>query len=203
MIFVVRDWVRLPPALPGVPESLLTGIGSGLRFTRHSAPMRAILLRNLTFAFCASSLYALLPVIARDTLQMGPAGFGVLFGCFGAGAVVAALNIPGALQKHSLQRMVVAASLLWIIQSSSATDDGVACSAVRRGASWVGSRKPVRGTQSIAPAWVRARAVAMTFVGPDRLTKQRAGVSRLLKAPTWRSSAATTFLLFRAPSAFA
>ena len=124
MIVVVRTWPKRRPALPGIPESILTGIRSGLRFVRHSAPMRAIVLRNLTFAFCASSLYALLPVIARDQLHLDAGGFGMLFGSFGLGAVVAALNIPRALGKHSLQRMVVAASLLWVIAATlvAATD---------------------------------------------------------------------------------
>ena len=169
MIFVVRGWVRHPPALPGVPESILTGIGSGLRFVRHSAPLRAIVLRNFTFALCASSLYALLPVIARDSLQMGAGGFGILFGCFGAGAVVAALNIPRSLQKHSLQRMVVMASLLWVISATliAATDMTLLAliGSFGAGASWVGVFASLSaGTQSAAPAWVRARAVAMTFV---------------------------------------
>jgi MFS family permease len=207
MIFVVRGWVRQPQALPGVPESLLTGIGSGLRFTRHSAPMRAILLRNLTFAFCASSLYALLPVIARDTLQMGAGGFGVLFGCFGAGAVVAALNIPRALQKHSLQRMVVAASLLWIISATLiAATDATALALIGSfgaGASWVGVFASLSaGTQSIAPAWVRARAVAMTFVTVQVAIAVGSVLWGLLAS--WKGSdmalitAATTFLLLLA-----
>jgi MFS family permease len=169
MIFVVRAWPPQPQALPGVPESLLTGIASGLRYVRHSAPMRAIVLRNFTFALCASSLYALLPVIARDQLHLGAGGFGLLFGSFGAGAVVAALNIPGALGKHSLQRMVVTASLLWVISATlvAATEYTALATvgAVGAGASWVGVFASLgAGTQSAAPAWVRARAVAMSFV---------------------------------------
>jgi len=169
MIFVVRGWVHRPPGLPGVPESLMTGIASGVRFVRHSAPMRAIVLRNLTFGLCASSLYALLAVIARDQLHMGAGGFGVLFGSFGLGAVVAAFNIPGALAKYSLQRMVVAASLLWVISATlvaSATHTALALvGTFGAGAAWVGVFASLgAGTQSAAPAWVRARAVAIAFV---------------------------------------
>jgi MFS family permease len=131
--------------------------------------MRAIILRNLTFALCASSLYALLPVIARDQFKLGAGGFGMLFGCFGAGAVVAALNIPGALGKHTLQRMVVAASLLWVIAATLVAATDIAALAMvgafGAGASWVGVFATLgAGTQSAAPAWVRARAVAMVFV---------------------------------------
>ena len=169
MIFVVRSWPAQQRALPGVPESLLTGIASGLRYVRHSLPMRAIVLRNFTFALCASSLYALLPVIARDQLHLGAGGFGLLFGSFGAGAVVAAFNIPRALGKHSLQRMVLAASLLWVISATlvAASEHTMLAmvGAFGTGASWVGVFASLgAGTQSAAPAWVRARAVAMSFV---------------------------------------
>jgi MFS family permease len=169
LVFVVSGWPRQPPALPGVPESLFTGIGSGVRFARHSAPMRAILLRNFIFGLCASSLWALLPVVARDQLGLGAGGFGILFGSFGAGAVLGALNIPSQLRKRSLQRMVVAASLLWIISATivaAATSTPVAMVGVfGAGAAWVGVLASLgAGTQSAAPAWVRARAVAMTFV---------------------------------------
>jgi MFS family permease len=169
MIFVVRGWAHEPASLPGIPESLMTGIRAGLRFVRHSAPMRAIVLRNFTFALCASCLYALLPVIARDQLHLGAGGFGLLFGSFGAGAVVAALNIPRALSKHSLQRMVLAASLLWVIAATlvAATVHTplAMVGTFGAGASWVGVFASLSaGTQSAAPAWVRARAVAMAFV---------------------------------------
>ena len=107
MIFVVRGWKRQEQALPGVPETLISGIGSGIRFVRHSAPMRAIVIRNLSFAVSASALWALLPVIARDQLGLGAGGFGLLFGSFGAGAVAGALAIPRLLKGHSLNKVVV------------------------------------------------------------------------------------------------
>jgi MFS family permease len=169
MILVVRKWPAQPPALPGVPESLFSGIRSGVRFARHSAPMRAIILRNLIFSVFASSLWALLPVIARDQLGLGAGGFGLLFGSFGFGAVLGALSLPGQLRKHSLQRMVVAACLLWVISATlvaATTLTPVAMvGAFGAGASWVGVFASLgAGTQSAVPAWVRARAVAITFL---------------------------------------
>ena len=69
---------------------------------------------------------------------------------FGAGAVVAALNIPRALGKHSLQRMVLAASLLWVISATlvAATEHMplAMVGTFGAGASWVGRvREPRRG----------------------------------------------------------
>jgi len=169
MIFVVRGWQRQPPVLPGIPERLFAGVGSGVRFARHSGPMRAILLRNLIFSICAASMWALLPVIARDQLGLGAGGFGLVFSSFGAGAVTSALSIPTLLRKHSLHRIVLASSLLWIIASVLMASTTMVVFAViaafGAGASWVGVFASLSaGTQSAAPAWVRARAVAMTFV---------------------------------------
>jgi len=169
MIIVVRGWKRQEPALPGVPETLFSGIGSGVRFARHSAPMRAIINRNLTFALCASALWALLPVIARDQLGLGAGGFGLLFGGFGAGAVVGALNIPGQLKRHSLNKVVVAAALLWVISTTLVAATSITAVALTgtfgAGAAWVGVLASLgAGTQSAAPAWVRARAVAMNQI---------------------------------------
>ena len=168
MVFVVRTWPPQAPSLPGVPETLLSGINSGLRFARHSAPMRAIITRNLTFSVCASALWALLPVIARDQLHLEAGGFGLLFGCFGGGAVVGALTIPRHLTRYSLNKVVTGFALLWVIASTlvaATTITAVALvGAFGAGAAWVGVLASLgAATQSAAPAWVRARAVAMNF----------------------------------------
>jgi MFS family permease len=79
MIFALRRWKGRERVPPGVPERLLSGIQSGLRYARHSAAMRSLIIRNLNFSVCASAFWALLPVIARDQLGLGAGGFGVAF----------------------------------------------------------------------------------------------------------------------------
>ena len=101
--------------LPGVPETLMSGAMSGLRFARHSPAHRAIIVRNLSFAVCASGLWALLPVIARDQLSMGAGGFGLLSAAFGIGAVISALSVPRQLQKRSLAEVVGYGVGLWVL----------------------------------------------------------------------------------------
>jgi MFS family permease len=157
------------PVLPGVPERLIPGINSGLRYVRHSPLMRALLIRTLSFSLCGGALWALLPVIARDLLGLGAGGFGALSASFGAGAVAGAMTIPRQLQRHSLNDVVLGASLLWVaavvliafVHSTPVALVGMfAC-----GAAWVGVLASLSaGTQSAAPAWVRARAVATGLV---------------------------------------
>jgi len=131
----------------------------------------------------------------------------VLFGCFGAGAVVAALNIPAALTRHSLHRMVLAASLLFVIACTllAATDNAVLAmiGAFGCGASWVGVFASLSaGAQSAAPAWVRARTAAMSFVTVQAAMAIGSILWGLLA--TWRGTrvsllaAAVTFLVLLA-----
>ena len=169
MIVALRDWPRQARALPGVPETLLTGVRSGVRYLQHSPPLRAFVIRNLSFAVCASALWALLPVIARDHFGLGAGGFGLLLGFFGAGAVVGALWIPRHLQRVSLNTVVSGGYLLWalavlvIALAPWVILAIVGCSAA--GAAWVSVFASLSaGTQTSAPAWVRARAVATNLV---------------------------------------
>ncbi len=169
MIVAVNRLAARERPLPGVPERLLSGALSGLRFARHSPAMRSLILRNLTFALCASAFWALLPVIARDQLSLGAGGFGLLSAGFGLGAVIGALLIPSRLQKHSLNAVVTSAVLLWTIAILLIAATDVAAVAVAgtfgAGMAWVGVFASLSaGTQSAAPAWVRARAVAMSLV---------------------------------------
>lgn len=169
MIVAVRRVRRPPSAVAGIPETLFAGVFAGMRFVRHSPSIWALLQRVVTFSFCASAVMALLPVVARDQLGLSAGGFGLLFGCFGAGAVVAAFWLPRQLKRWSLQLMVNAGFALWAIGASliaaSSTVVVAMIGITLCGAAWVGTLATCSaGTQSSAPAWVRARALSMNLV---------------------------------------
>jgi MFS family permease len=169
MILAVRQLRAQKPALPGVPERLLAGVLSGLRFVRHSPGMRSLVLRNFSFGVCASAFWALLPVIARDQLGLGAGGFGLLSAAFGLGAIVGALSIPAQLLRRSLNSVVISGTLLWTlaILLIAATDQTAVAVGGTFGAgmAWVCVFASLTaGTQSTAPAWVRARAVGTSLV---------------------------------------
>jgi MFS family permease len=171
VVMIVAALRERPKArtLRGIPETVVSGVLAGMRFARHSAPMRALLTRNLSFSLCASALWALLPLVAREELGLGAGGYGTLVGCFGAGAVVGALSIPRQLHRFSLNTVVTSGAVLWalavsLVASTSQLAVAVvgACGA---GAAWVTALASLSaGTQSVAPAWVRARAVATNLV---------------------------------------
>jgi MFS family permease len=169
MLLAVRRWRRRAPAIPGIPETLLSAIQSGVRYVRHAPSLRALLLRNMSFSFCASALWALLPVVARDEFAMGAGGYGSLFGVFGAGAVVGAIYIPRHLQRISLNRLVNAGVLVFAFASLAVALTPLLVFAIiavfAAGGAWCSVLASLSaGAQSSAPAWVRARALAMNLV---------------------------------------
>ena len=46
-------------------ERVLGGIRAGMRYVRHSPPLRAVLARSFTFAIRNSALWAALPLVVR------------------------------------------------------------------------------------------------------------------------------------------
>lgn len=62
----------------------------GLRYVYRNVEMRHVLIRVVLFIVPASALWGLLPLVARERLQWGADGFGILVTCVGAGALFAA-----------------------------------------------------------------------------------------------------------------
>jgi MFS family permease len=169
MIYAVSGFKPRERALPGVRDTLLSGMKSGLRYARHSPPMRALIGRTFSFSLFASSLWALLPVIARDQLSLDATGFGMLSASFGIGAVVWVLGIQRHLPAMALNTQIIAGHLLWIaatLMIAYAQNTAMAMAGCfAAGAAWVAVLPALSaGIQSTAPAWVRARAVAMNLV---------------------------------------
>jgi MFS family permease len=169
MVVAVQGWRGPKRTIPGVPETIISGIESGLRYTRHSPLMRALVLHNFSFTLCASALWALLPVIARDQLGLGAGGYGMLSAGFGVGAITSAMLVPRGLHRTSINTMVIASVALWFVAAlliawTSSTALALV-GAFGCGASWVCCLASLSaGTQSSAPAWVRARSVAMNLI---------------------------------------
>ncbi len=169
MIYAMRQTKPREHPIPGIPEQLFSGVISGLRFVRHSPGMRALVFRNFSFVICASAYWGLIPVIARDQLHLGADGFGLLCAGFGVGAIISALTIPSQLRTRSLNSVIVSANLLWALAVILIAVTNITALAVAgtftAGMAWVCVLAGLTsGTQSTAPAWVRARAVATSLV---------------------------------------
>lgn len=88
------------------PAAVLQSLAEGWHFVRKSPLIRGILLRSGFFMLTGSGVWALLPIVARDHLGTGAAGYGVLLSAFGIGSVIGALFIPGLRRRFPIDVMV-------------------------------------------------------------------------------------------------
>lgn len=166
VVFVVWRWKR-PVKQSGLPsERFLGAMRAGVRYVRYSPPLRAVLVRTGVFMVGASATWALLPVIARRDLGLGPIGYGALMACLGGGALVGALSMQRIARMMPTHVMMFGATALYA--ASSATVGLVkvlplVCIALGLGGiGWVIVVSNLNvAAQAATPRWVRARAMSV------------------------------------------
>lgn len=109
-ILVLLGWKRPPHKKNS--QAVWSSFREGFSFVRHSHSLRAPMLRVTAFAFCGSAVWALLPLLAREELGTGPAGYGVMLTAFGAGSVAIAGLIPGLRRRLQPDRLIAPAIAL-------------------------------------------------------------------------------------------
>ena len=165
VIVVITRWKR-PRRKRSTPVETLSGATlAAVRYVRYSPVLLLVMLRAGATMFAASALLALLPAVAR-TMSGGPIGYGVLLGCFGAGAILGALAMQPARRRWSFERvaagavavfggMVVAAS---VVRSMALL--GIVL--IAAGAGWIVFISLISAlVQTLAPDWARARVLAV------------------------------------------
>ena len=153
-----------PSRLP--PERLWGGMVSAVRFARHSQTVLAQLVRTAAFSAAGCALWALLPAIGKQQLQLEASGFGLLMGCLGGGAVGIGFFIGRLRTRFGLEKLVgsacVAYALMMLVTAFSRWDWPLYPALMVAGASWMAAMSTFNtATQTSVPPWVRARAVAM------------------------------------------
>lgn len=170
VLWVLLRWKRQPmeSVLPG--ERFLGALRTGLRYVRHAPDVRALIVRGGTFVFCAASLWALLPVVARAELRQGPAGYGLLLASLGAGAVSGAFALP-QLKRRSSGKGIVALAMLAFAAGTAALASvrifWMLCVALFfAGAAWLALLSSLNvALQTVIPSWVRGRALSVYMLG--------------------------------------
>ena len=94
VVVVLFGWHPAPHRAVLPAERLIGAMRTGARFVQNSPEMQTVLIRTFFFIFFISGLWALLPVIVKQDLRLGAAGYGLLLGCIGVGAVVGAAVLP-------------------------------------------------------------------------------------------------------------
>jgi predicted MFS family arabinose efflux permease len=158
-------WRRPAPPGAALPrERLLGAMRAGLRFVAAAPAMRAAILRAC--AFFAAAVWALLPLVVRERLQLGPAAFGLMLGVAGGGAVAAGTVMPALRARLARGPLVFWASLLagvaMALLGLAAHWALAALAMLLYGAAWLAGASTLQvAAQLASPAWVRARALGV------------------------------------------
>jgi MFS family permease len=186
-------------------EHAVAAVRAGGRFVENSPILLALIVRSIAFVFMAGATWALLPLVARDRLGLGSAGYGLLLACVGVGALAAATFGP-ALRRRLAPRAIYALACLIVACASAllAVTHSVALAAialVAAGAAWItGLGLLGAAYQSQLPGWVKARAYAYYLVAFQGAT----GIGSLvIGAIAQASTVSTAFLLVGAGLAVA
>ncbi|NBN77493.1 MFS transporter [Microvirga tunisiensis] len=166
-------WRPPPPTSTRQPERFVPAMIAGLGYVLRAPAMHRVVLRAAAFFFCASAYWALLPLLARDVLQVEAAIYGLMLAAVGAGAVAGAVLLPRLARQLSASHLVLAGSLLTAVAMAGLTlvpHPGLALAWLAlAGLAWITvlTQLNVAAQTSLAD-WVRARGLAvylMVFYG--------------------------------------
>jgi MFS family permease len=167
LLWALVAWRRpVPPGTQLPPERLPSAVRAGLRFALASPAMRAAILRACAFFFFASAFWALMPILVREGLDLGPAAFGSLLAVAGCGAVAAGLALPKLREQFQQGKLVFLASLLayaaMALLCVSRHWLPAALAVLLFGAAWLTAGSTLgAAAQMAAPSWARARALGI------------------------------------------
>lgn len=163
-ILAVGTWKPAPP-VPRLSEDIVGAIRAGLRYLFHAPRLQAPIIRSIAFNLCASAVWPLLPLLAKDVLKTTAVGYGLLLGAFGLGSIVAAVCLPHLRSLFALDRILglgailAAAAFFGLWHCQSAWQAGALL--FFAGAAWVGVLINFNvAVQTSVPDWVRGRALS-------------------------------------------
>ena len=168
-VFVIAAllWWRRPVAEQDVlSERFVGAFRAGLRYARASRELHVVLWRAFLFFALASSVWALLPLVARQLLGGGAGFYGILLGAVGVGAIGGAVMLPRLRARLSADGLVLAAALVtaavMAFLSFAPPRWAAVASLLILGAAWITALTTLSGVaQAILPNWVRGRSLAV------------------------------------------
>ncbi|MNF87866.1 enterobactin exporter EntS [compost metagenome] len=151
---------------PQPPNSVISAVREGLGYVRNERLLHGYLLRVIAFAGCASSLWAMLPLISKLAVD-GEGSYGYLLGSLGFGSVIGGFSLNWLRARFAdldpllnLSTILFAVAMLvvaWIPRVPV-----MYVMLILGGMAWINFTSPINAAfQRGLPAWVRARAIAV------------------------------------------
>ncbi|MEH1164232.1 MFS transporter [Micromonospora sp. CPCC 205539] len=149
-----------------VPERFTAALRAGGRYVRHSPSVRRLLRRALVFVVPASSIWALLPLVASRRLGLSSGGYGLLLAALGVGAIAGGLLLAGIRTRLSANQFLLVAGVLFTaalaVVGTVRVVPLVLLALLPAGLAWVTVLANVNAEmQLFLPSWVRARGLAV------------------------------------------
>lgn len=160
-------WWRRPVAAQDVLAERFPGaFRAGLRYARASRELHVVLMRAFVFFALASSVWALLPLVARSLLGGGAGFYGILLGAVGLGAIAGAIIMPKLREHLSADGLLLLAALVtaavMAFLSFAPPQWAAVAALLALGAAWITALTTLNGVaQAILPNWVRGRSLAV------------------------------------------
>ena len=161
LLIVLIWWRRTPRAADTSKEGFLKAMRTGFQFAKQSGQFRTVLLRGGLFFAVTSIILAMMPMLVPNS-----ADYGLVFGCFGMGAIAGAVNY-GRLPAHYSRNTIVTGAIIihatmLMLLSSTANSFAMGAILLCAGTAWFFVMSALQiSAQLILPNTVRGRGIAI------------------------------------------
>lgn len=146
-------------------RSLIRSMAAGVRYARFTPPVRRLLTISGAYFVTTAAVQALLPSLVSDRLGLGAGWYGILFGLFGAGALIGVfsrdriyIRVSGQLLPLSIAGFGAGGIVLGFVPVPAVAATALAVC----GLFWVWTVTTLNASlQALAPEWVRGRIVSL------------------------------------------
>jgi MFS family permease len=154
---------------PSRRERFLPALRAGGGYVRWSPFVRRVLIRAALFLLPATAVWALLPLVATETLHLDAAGYGLLLGALGLGAIGGVLVLGTLHARFSDDGLLALAGLAYAATMAVLVLVPLVSVAfavlIVAGMSWLIVLSTINATlQTFLPGWVRARGLAFYLI---------------------------------------
>lgn len=165
LIIVLSRWKPSRKANVLPREDIPSAVRAGVRYVVMSPSLRRVICRSGLFGLGAAGVPALMPLVAHHIDRDGAAGYGILLGAFGVGAVAGALGARPLRQRLNSEQFMLAGILALAVASTAvALSNSLFFSSaamILAGIGWLSSLSTFNLTIQLGtPRWVVARALS-------------------------------------------
>jgi MFS family permease len=151
----------------GLPrEHLLSAMRAGVRFVQNTPAVQYAMVRTIAYSVPAAAPWALLPLLVREHLGLGPGMYGLILGMMGIGGVTSGMLLPLARGHIDRGTTVIGCTLFSCtgIALLGVTHHWLPAAAgmLLFGVGWTSAYATIQAAAQLAcPPWVRARALSI------------------------------------------